>query len=149
MKLPRRYRTKRCSSRRNSLPVNRFVRLIFLTLTIVSLASVYIYQRVWVRELDDEIKELQKKNELAEGFLSELKIDWIEASTLINVEKTIAVHKLGLEPTMPHQNLVVNPALNEDRGRFAGFFTAFDKLKEGIPFIAPSDAEANQLFEEE
>ncbi|MEE9442780.1 MAG: hypothetical protein V3V99_08945 [candidate division Zixibacteria bacterium] len=147
MKIPRRYKTKRRSSRKNNLPVNRFVRLILFTLTVVFLASVYIYQRVWVRELDNEIKKLQKKNELAEEFLSELKIDWIEASTLINVEKAIAVHKLGLQPTMPHQNLIVNPVLYEDRGRYAGFFKAFDKLKEGIPFIAPSEAEANQLFE--
>jgi hypothetical protein len=147
MKIPRRYRTKRRSSRKNNLPVNRFVRIILFTLTIVSLSSVYIYQRVWVRELDDEIKELQKKNELAEEFLSELKIDWIEASTMINVEKAITEYKLGLQPTMPHQNLVVNPSLNEDQGRFAGFFKAFDKLKDGIPLIGPSEAEANQIFE--
>lgn len=147
MKMPRRYRTKKRTSRKNNLPLNRFVRIIIFTLTIVSLASVYIYQRVWVRELDDEIKELQKKNELAEEFLSELKIEWIEASTLVNVENAISEHKLGLQPTMPNQNLVVSPLMNQEQGRFAGFFKAVDKLKDGIPFIAPSEAEANQIFE--
>lgn len=128
------------------LPGNALARIIISALILISLASFYIYQRVWVRRLDSEISLLRDRNERVERRLAELKKELAGATSITGLEKNIAEMKLGLCPSTPAQNIAVRMmALDSDR--YTGLFKALDKLKEGIPLITPNEAEANQLFE--
>jgi len=136
-------------SKRNGFLGNRYLRLVLLMMIIILVASFYVYQRVWVRNLVTEIEELEEQNETAEHHLSNLKVEWAAASSIAGIEESIESMRLGLKPTRPSQNLVVQPPADMGGGRYAGMLKALEKLKGSIPIVAPSEAEAQRLFRAE
>jgi hypothetical protein len=149
MKKIRRSYKRRNRTRQKNVPANKFARIILFSLIIVIIASFYIYQRVWVRKLDSENKELKKRNLLAEQYLNDLRKEWVEISTMKNVEELVAEFKLDLRPTSPAQNFVIYPDQIVEDKEYAGLERALKKLKDGLPKIAPSEAEAKQLIDKE
>ncbi len=133
--------------KQKKLPGGNYLRIVLLSLVIVAFSSCYIYLRVWVRDLDDEIKVLRDKNEHAERYLASLKTEWATASSLTGLEQSLDEFKITMRPTVPTQNLVIRPELREDDSRYAGLFKALDKLTGNIPVVSSSEVEANQLFE--
>ena len=143
----RTYRRKR--SRKEKLLGNPYLRLGALTVLVIIISSFYIYQRVWVRSLISEVEDLQAQNESAGLLCSQLESQWMTATSISAIETRIKADKLGLRPTTPTQNLVLEPNAGYDRGRYAGLLNALDKLKSNIPLVTSSEAEAGQLFESE
>ncbi|MEZ5360273.1 MAG: hypothetical protein R3F48_15765 [Candidatus Zixiibacteriota bacterium] len=142
------YKKRGMNLRKRLLPESNYLRIVMLSLVIVALSSSYIYLRVWVRALDDEIKVLKEDNERIDKYLSSLKTDWVAASSLTGVEQSLEHFKLALQPTLPTQNFVIRPEMIQDDNRYAGLLKALEKIKGNIPVITSSEAEANQLFED-
>ncbi|MCK5125779.1 MAG: hypothetical protein KAR42_05950 [candidate division Zixibacteria bacterium] len=138
---------KRSKKKQFKLPSGKYLRIVLFSLIIVGFSSCYIYLRVWVRALDDEIDLLRDRNEIAERYVSSLKNKWALASSIGAVDVSVIDMKLGLRPTVPTQNLVLRPELNLDENRYTGLLEAFGKIKGNIPIISANEAEANQLFE--
>lgn len=138
----------RALARKGRLWENRYVRIIGSLVIIVMVASFYIYQRVWVRNLVSEIQELRDQNELAAQRLAELRTEWTEASSIASLETRIEAMGLGLQPTKPSQNLALSPP-SRMSGRYAGLLTALEKLGSNLPLVTSNEAEADQLFEQE
>jgi hypothetical protein len=113
------------------------------------MASFYIYQRVWVRNLITEVEALGKKNEIAQKRLAILKSEWMLASSISKIEATVDSLHLGLKPTSPSQNLALRPQSGWRNSRYAGLIEALKKLKGGIPLVSPNEADAKELFEAE
>jgi cell division protein FtsL len=137
----------------------RYLRIFGVIILIIAVSSVYIYQRVWVRNLVVDIGKIEKRNEAAQDHLAKLEAEWLTASSIAKVEEFIEVNQLHLGPTKPAQNLALEaPPLpdtlmvagrNADQSRFAGLTTAMDKLKSNLPAVEvkPNQLEAGQLFE--
>lgn len=125
----------------------RYLRIIAAILLIVTVASFYIYQRVWVRNLDARIKNLESKNEKIWECRARLEARWMAASSIAGVETAIDKFGLDLRPTKPSQNRDLPVSPDRTGGRLAGLVNALEKLKENIPILSPNDAEAEQLFE--
>ena len=146
MKSRRTYR-RRTSKTPRLLPEKGYVRIIVISLIVVTLASFYIYQRIWVRQLDATNRQLQERNEVARDHLMSLKDAWVSQSTLAAVEESLSRWQLKLRPTLPPQNLTLTPGSSMTTGRYAELVRALEKLKENMPLIGTTEAEANQLFE--
>lgn len=142
------YKKRRVKSGKRFLPESNYLRIVLISLVIVALSSSYIYLRVWVRDLDDEISELKADNERVDKYLASLKTEWAAASSLSGIENSLVRFDLALKPTLPTQNLVIRPELIEDEGRYAGLIKALEKIKGNIPVLTSSEAEANPLFED-
>lgn len=140
---------RRPRSKHNGFLANRYLRLVLLMMIVILVASFYVYQRVWVRNLITEIEELEEQNETAGRHLNSLKAEWAAASSIAGIEESIESMQLGLKPTKPSQNLMVQPPADIDGGRYAGMLKALEKLKGSIPIVAPSEAEAQRLFKAE
>jgi hypothetical protein len=146
-------RTRRYKRRRVTASAgfwnNQYARIIGVILVIVAAASFYIYQRVWVRNLIEEVEDIQKRNEEAQLQLAAAKAEWISASSIANIEKAIGKSHLGLEPTLPSQNFTLLSRPGIGQSRYAGLIKAFENLKSSIPLVSPNEADAGVLFEEE
>jgi hypothetical protein len=119
-----------------------------ILLVVVAIASFYVYQRVWVRNLVTEIGELELQNERAGERLETIKSDWMAASSISNIEAAVRDYRLGLEPTRPSQNFTLRPYQNGDQGRYAGLIRAIEKLQKNIPLVSPNEVDAGELFDE-
>jgi hypothetical protein len=128
---------------------NRYIRMVWMILVIVTVASFYIYQRVWVRRLVGEIELLQEENGQARQSLADLKSDWMTASSIANVEAMVGTLNLGLEPTKPLQNYTLRPRPDRWQSRYSGLLKAFEKLKGNIPLVSSNEADARELFDGE
>ena len=111
-------------------------------------ASFYVYQRVWVRNLVAEIELLEIRNDEVSLEMGKVQRDWVAASSITNLEQRIKDMKLQLRPTLPDQNLLVEAMDDNYTGRFEGIVKALGKLKSNIPVVAPSEADAEELFED-
>ncbi len=127
---------------------NKYVRIVGIILVIVTIASFYIYQRVWVRNLVCEISQVEDKNEKAGMYLAAVKSEWMAASSMANIEVRIDDLKLDLKPTKPSQNYTLCPKTDRDRSRYAGLVKAFESLKGKIPLVSSNEADARELFDE-
>jgi hypothetical protein len=125
---------------------NRYFRIVSIIVIIVAVASFYIYQRVWVRNLVAENKLLEARNGRTLEHLAALKSDWMAASSISNVEILVAELHLQLEPTSPTQNFTLRPDESCRRSRYAGLVKALEKLKGNIPLVSPNEADAGVLF---
>lgn len=128
---------------------NRYLRIVGLIMVITLIASFYIYQRVWVRRLVAEVEDIRDRTEEARLHLTTLKAEWVSASSIAGIEAAVDSLRLGLRPTIPAQNYVIRPQSDWEKGRYAGLIRALEKLRGNIPLVAPSEAEANQLFDNE
>jgi len=127
---------------------DRYVGIIVFILVVVLISSFYIYQRVWVRDLISKISQAETRNDTARQKLSDLKSEWVTASSIVNVEANIQRNQLGLIPTKPMQNLALQLMIEkENPGRYAGLMKAMEKLKNNLPMVQTNQAEAQQLFE--
>lgn len=146
-------RTRNYRKRRSTGPVqywgNQYIRIVGIILIIVTVASFYIYQRVWVRGLVDDIEQLEQQNDRAKEFLTDIKSDWMAASTITNIETRMGELRLGLKPTKPSQNYTLRPRQDQERSRYAGLMKAFEKLKGNIPLVSSNEADAGELFDGE
>jgi hypothetical protein len=127
--------------------------LIGITLLVIVVSSFYIYQRVWVRTLVAYNEKLEKRNEVTRQRLAQLEAAWMTASSLGSMEAAITYDELGLEPTKPSQNFIVqwappSPTVPEKPdGPYAGLAKAWSKLKQNMPVVEPAQVEAQPLFE--
>jgi len=144
----RRYKSSRLN-RALRIFENRHIRIVGLIVVIATVASFYIYQRVWVRNLVDEVKELQDRNQRTGEYLAGLKSEWVSASSMANIETKIADLRLALVPTRPAQNFSLDPLAGQEPDRYAGLIKAFEKLKGSIPLVSSNEADASELFEEQ
>lgn len=119
-----------------------------VTLILIGVASFYIYQRVWVRNLVMEVERLEEKNQEAREFMALMQSDWQAAISLAELEVKIDRWKLALRPTVPTQNLAMSLQPGTAGGRFGGLVQAFDKLKSHLPFVSLNETEAEELFED-
>jgi len=129
---------------------NRYLRLVSIILIITAVASFYIYQRVWVRNLVAEIDRMRNRNERAMQQVAALKTDWTTATALSNVELTVQTMGLGLRPTRPSQNFIISTIVKEkdvEEGRYAGLVKALGKLKGNFPTVTTNEADAKELFQ--
>jgi cell division protein FtsL len=120
---------------------SRYIRLLALLAVVIVVCSFYIYQRVWVRDLLDEVKTLEDQNEMLLRETADLESSWARASSLRSIENLIADRQLGLTPAEPSQYLALVP-LQEVPGRFDGFRAALRKLRDNLPIVSSSRAEA-------
>jgi hypothetical protein len=127
---------------------NRYVRIVGVIVVIVVVASFYIYQRVWVRNLVDEIGQLQQRNDQARENLALVRTGWMAASSITNVETLVGEMKLDLKPTRPSQNFTLSPDREQNLNRYTGLVRAFEKLTNNIPLVSSSEADAGELFED-
>jgi len=128
---------------------NRYVRIVTFILVVTGIASLYIYQRVWVRDLVTGNDLLQERNDRTRFHLARLKSEWTLASSMAGVEAAIVEMNLALEPTRPYQNLVLQPPPRESNpDRYAGLMKALDKLRGHFPLVKTTEAQAGQLFKE-
>jgi len=145
MKRARSHRRRRPKTRQR-LWNNIYIRIVGFLVIIVTIASFYIYQRVWVRNTLEEIEQLRDRNEKAREQVVALKSDWMAASSLANVEHLIEDFRLKMVPTTPARNFTLTPRWPRGQNRFAGLIKAFEKLKGNIPLVSPSEADASELF---
>ena len=129
------------------IPSGRYLRIISLILIITAVASFYIYQRVWVRGLVEEIDQLRELNKAAEQKTAMLRVEWMAASSIANVEAAATAMNLGLAPTRPSQNLVIQPEVEWEKDRYAGMMKAWEKLRGSIPLVKSNEAQAGQLYQ--
>jgi len=127
---------------------NRYVRILGLIVIVVTVASFYIYQRVWVRNLVEEVEKLQDRNQRAGDYLATVESDWMAASSIANIETKIGELRLAMEPTRPSQNFTLRPLAEQEYDRYAGLIKAFEKLKGNIPLVSSNEADASELFDE-
>jgi hypothetical protein len=113
---------------------------------LVTVASFYIYQRVWVRNLVAENKMMEARNDRTREHLAALKSEWMKATSISNLEILVAKLDLELEPTSPSQNFTLRPDGGRERSRYAGLVKALEKLKGSIPIVSPNEADAGVLF---
>lgn len=147
MKIGRRkYRRSRSAHRRRFWQ-NRYVLIVAVIAVIVSAASFYIYQRVWVRNMIAEIEAMQQRNEDARLQLGILKKEWVSASSISSIETAVADRKLALEPTKPTQIMALRPPQEWQPGRYEGLWRAIVKLADHMPLIKTNEAQAEELFE--
>ena len=125
----------------------KYVRVVGIILVIVTVASFYIYQRVWVRNLVGEISRLEDHNETAGLYLAAVKSEWMAASSMSNIEIRINDLKLDLIPSIPSQNYTLSPPNDQGRSRYAGLVKAFESLKGNIPLVSSNEADASELFD--
>ncbi|NMC44497.1 MAG: hypothetical protein GYA46_11315 [candidate division Zixibacteria bacterium] len=129
-----------------------FLRLIGITLLAILISSFYIYQRVWVRTMVAYNEKLEKRNDVTRQRLAQLEAAWMTASSLGSIETAILDGGLGLEPTKPSQNFVVQavlpvvPSPEKPDGPYTGLATALGKLKQNMPIVESAEAEAEPLF---
>ena len=127
---------------------NYYLRVVVVITAIILLASFYVYQRVWVRNLVSEIESLEEQNEAGTKELLQLRQQWMAAASIASVEQRIKDLQLGLRPTLPDQNLVLRVLDDNNSGRYSGIVKALEKIKTHIPVVAPSNADAEELFED-
>ena len=128
---------------------NPYIRIVGAIVVVVAVASFYIYQRVWVRNLVEEIDGLQNRNIRIGENLASIKSEWMAASSIANIEARIGEFRLALEPARPSQNFTLRPPAGGESDRYAGLIKAFEKLKGSIPLVSSNEADAGELFEEE
>jgi cell division protein FtsL len=136
------------SIRPSRIGENRYLRIVGVIVVIVVVASFYIYQRVWVRNLVDEIGQLQQRNDQARENLAMVRSEWMAASSIANVETLVGEMKLGLKPTRPSQNFTLSPDREQNLNRYTGLVRAFEKLTNNIPLVSSNEADAGELFED-
>jgi cell division protein FtsL len=144
----RRYKQRRPAMQK-SFWRNRYIHIAAVSLIIVGVASFYVYQRVWVRNLVAEIENLEKQNEEAKQHLSTIKSEWVAASSIARIESAVGTLRLGLEPTKPVQNFTLRPKSDWEQSRYAGLMKALDKLQKNIPLVTSNEADAGELFDTE
>lgn len=127
---------------------NRHIRIVGIIVMVVAVASFYIYQRVWVRNLVEEIERLQDRNQRAGEDMAAVKSEWMAASSIANIETRIGELRLHLTPTRPSQNFILRPLGGQESNRYSGLMKAFEKLKGSIPLVS-NEADASELFDEE
>ena len=126
---------------------NRYVRIVTFILVVTGIASLYIYQRVWVRDLVQDIDRLQERNDRTRFHLARLKSEWTLASSISGVEAAIVQMNLALEPTRPYQNLVLTPPPREvSPDKYAVLMKALEKFRGHLPIVKTTEAQAGQLF---
>jgi cell division protein FtsL len=144
----RKHNKYRRSGRYAHFRENRYIRIVGIIMVVVMVASVYIYQRVWTRNLSEEIDELQKQNDRTREHLVALKSDWIATSSISNVEIRLEELDLKLKPTRPSQNFTLRPDAGREPSRYAGLVKALESLKGSISLVS-NEADARILFDEE
>jgi cell division protein FtsL len=124
-----------------------YLRIALMLMAVIIVASFYVYQRVWVRNLVTEIEELEEQNDKATLRLNRLREKWMAASSITSIEEKIKELGSRLRPTLPDQNLVVRPLEDGHVGRYSGLLKALRKIKTHMPVVGPNEADAEQLFE--
>jgi cell division protein FtsL len=133
--------------RSGRFPGDRYLQVVTLILIIIAVASFYIYQRVWVRSLVEEIDQLRELNKTTEEKTAILRVEWMAASSIANTESAAEGMNLGLAPTRPSQNFVIQPEVEWEKDRYAGLAKAWEKLRGSIPLVKTNEAQAGQLFQ--
>ncbi len=145
-------RTRRLTSQRRrtrrQIIRDRYIRIVAVSLVIIAVASFYVYQRVWVRQLVSEIERLEARNAAASRYTATLEAQWKTSSSIGALERRITELNLGLRPTLPDQNFVLTPPQTSE-DRFAGFVNALEKLTRHLPVISTNEAGAEELFDTE
>lgn len=146
MRRANKYKLRKTSRRRPVRDIYPKIALVFLG--IIVMASFYVYQRVWVRNLILEVEQLEEQNETAAMELHQIRQDWMAASSIANMEARIKDFRLRMRPTLPDQNLALEVLSDNDLGRYAGLMKALEKIKTHIPVVSPNEAGAKELFED-
>jgi len=131
---------KRLVSSRSLIPA-------LIVSSIILLACLHIWQRVYVMGLVKEVSVLEKENKNLKDLVKKTRVEIVELSRLSRIEK-IAVEELGLTRTSS-ENLFTLSVNREDK-KSEGLdevVTSLRKIADNLPVLNETKAATSNIFE--
>jgi len=131
---------KRLVSSRSLIPA-------LIVSSIILLACLHIWQRVYVMGLVKEVSVLEKENKNLKDLVKKTRVEIVELSRLSRIEK-IAVEELGLTRTSSENLFTLS--VNREEKKSEGLddvVTSLKKIADNLPVLNETKAATNSIFE--
>jgi len=131
---------KRLVSSRSLIPA-------LIVSSIILLACLHIWQRVYVMGLVKEVSVLEKENKNLKNLVKKTRVEIVELSRLSRIEK-IAVEELGLTRTSSENLFTLS--VNREEKKSEGLdevVTSLKKIAENLPVLNETKAATSSIFE--
>ncbi|MEW5924411.1 MAG: hypothetical protein AB1746_10520, partial [Candidatus Zixiibacteriota bacterium] len=115
--------------------------------SIILLACLHVWQRVYVMGLVKEVTVLEKENNNLKDLLKKSDMEITELSRLSRIEE-IATEQLGLTRTGSENLFTLS--INKDNNKTTGLddvVTSLKKIADNLPVLNETNAATNEIFE--
>lgn len=146
----RRYRSTgsiRNSIKKRIVSSKSFIPILFVV-SVIALACIHVWQRVYVIQLIGEVEEYRDDNRKLVDLLKKSKVEAINLTRLSRLEK-ISSEELGLSHGNFHNMYTLKLDNNDYREQgIDEVVKSLKKLADNLPIVSETRAETIELFEE-